>query len=290
MAPTCNSEGTAQVLLHREHRVHLHVRGGRRGAGRGGRQLPPPSSLPPPRCTAAAAGAAGRPAKAATSYGGSFGNGTVGRCRPGTAGAVDGQMQQLSAGPAPPAEMAPLQQPAALRHPPKHPPLTPRSNLLAKRGAARTIQSFFRRKVWSRILSSVGKTSPVFRSQERRFRPLVDRSGKVAGVRGPSGRWYVGHSFCCLSPVGPVRTLFITLIEAAWFVTESHTMHMHMCTHMHMLHNRERTRGSHDMHAYVYTLAPPHMCTLARGAEAHARMHVHPPVCTCISPKRCQMR
>ena len=95
--------------------------------------------------------------------------------------------------------------------------LTPRANLAEKRNAARKLQSAYRRRRWRVLLQSVGKGAGGCFCGNKAYRPLLDPYGHVHGVRGPSGRWYVGRSLGCLSPLNPIRTLFILLIEASWF-------------------------------------------------------------------------
>ena len=90
---------------------------------------------------------------------------------------------------------------------------TPRSNLANKRAAAKMIQSAYRWRRWKTLLSSVGMTSGIFCHQAH-FRPLVDRTGAVYGIRGPSGRWYVDRAFGLLRPTNPLRAFFICVIEA----------------------------------------------------------------------------
>ena len=95
--------------------------------------------------------------------------------------------------------------------------LSPRSNLAVKRAAAVKLQSAYRRKRWRVLMRSVGQGAGGCFCNSTAYRPLVDAYGRVRGVRGPSGRWYVDRAFGCLSPLNPIRTVFILLIEASWF-------------------------------------------------------------------------
>jgi hypothetical protein len=72
------------------------------------------------------------------------------------------------------------------------PDLTPRTNLLQMKRAANVLQSAFRRRRWGGLLNSLSRSSLFYAIG---FRPLLDASGEVIGVRGPSGAWYVGRSY-----------------------------------------------------------------------------------------------
>ena len=95
--------------------------------------------------------------------------------------------------------------------------LSPRSNLRLKVAAARKLQGAFRRRRWRVLMGAVGSGAGGCFCGSKAYRPLVDAFGKVTGVRGPSGRWYVDRAFGCLSPLNPIRSIFILLIEASWF-------------------------------------------------------------------------
>ena len=93
--------------------------------------------------------------------------------------------------------------------------LTPRSNLIQMREGARRMQSAFRRKRWHGIISVL--SHEVFVLFGIRFRPLIGRNSELIGVRGPSGRWYVGHAFGCMHAANPLRRVVIALVEAPAF-------------------------------------------------------------------------
>ena len=83
---------------------------------------------------------------------------------------------------------------------------------------ARRLQSAFRRKKWRALLHGLNtQVGGCYAWSGGAYRPLVDKFGSIIGVKGPSGRWYIGRTFGCLSPLNPVRALFILLIEHPLF-------------------------------------------------------------------------
>ena len=102
-------------------------------------------------------------------------------------------------------------------------PLSPRSQLKAFRGAARTIQSYMRQRQWRRMAAQLRRS--------REFRSLSGPTLRL--VSAPDGRltaaiglqqgetwkcnWYTGVALGCLSPRSRLRLECVGLIESTWF-------------------------------------------------------------------------